>query len=119
MKGQKVSRNRQGKAVANFDRTLSSPQSDLAQDITKDPYNFDFLTLGDDAHERDMERGLLEHLRQFLLEYRLAESLLRNCKEASPRLRNSKMNWGPLPKGSLVSTENVDLDERVESGCSR
>jgi len=59
---------RQGKAVANFDRTLPAPQSDLAQDITKDPYNFDFLTLGDDAHERDLERGLLDHLRQFLLE---------------------------------------------------
>jgi predicted nuclease of restriction endonuclease-like (RecB) superfamily len=59
---------RQGKAVANFDRTLPAPQSDLAQDITKDPYNFDFLTLGDDAHERDLERGLLRHLRQFLLE---------------------------------------------------
>jgi len=59
---------RQGKAVANFDRTLPAPQSDLARDITKDPYNFDFLTLGDDAHERDLERGLLEHLRQFLLE---------------------------------------------------
>jgi predicted nuclease of restriction endonuclease-like (RecB) superfamily len=59
---------RQGRAVANFDRTLPSPQSDLARDITKDPYNFDFLTLGDDAHERDLERGLLEHLRQFLLE---------------------------------------------------
>jgi len=59
---------RQGKAVANFDRTLPAPQSDLAQDITKDPYNFDFLTLGEDAHERDLERGLLEHLRQFLLE---------------------------------------------------
>jgi predicted nuclease of restriction endonuclease-like (RecB) superfamily len=59
---------RQGKAIANFDRTLPEPQSDLARDITKDPYNFDFLTLGDDAHERDLERGLLEHLRQFLLE---------------------------------------------------
>jgi predicted nuclease of restriction endonuclease-like (RecB) superfamily len=59
---------RQGRAVANFDRTLPSPQSDLARDITKDPYNFDFLTLGDDAHERDLERGLLDHLRQFLLE---------------------------------------------------
>src|SRR5690242_7276646 len=44
-------RHRQGKAVANFDRTLPSPQSDLAQDITKDPYNFEFLKLGD-AHER-------------------------------------------------------------------
>jgi predicted nuclease of restriction endonuclease-like (RecB) superfamily len=61
-------RNRQGKAVANFDRTLPAPQSDLAQDITKDPYNFDFLMLGDDAHERDLERGLLEHLQKFLLE---------------------------------------------------
>src|ERR1019366_5273131 len=59
---------RQGKAVANFDRTLPAPQSDLARDITKDPYNFDFLTIGDDAHERDLERGLLDHLRQFLLE---------------------------------------------------
>jgi predicted nuclease of restriction endonuclease-like (RecB) superfamily len=54
--------------VANFDRTLPSPQSDLVQDITKDPYNFDFLMLGDDAHERDLEHGLLDHLRQFLLE---------------------------------------------------
>jgi predicted nuclease of restriction endonuclease-like (RecB) superfamily len=61
-------RQRHGKAVANFDRTLPAPQSDLARDMTKDPYNFDFLTLGDDAHERDLERGLLEHLRQFLLE---------------------------------------------------
>jgi len=34
---------RQGKAVANFDRTLPSPQTDPAQDIAKDPYNFDFL----------------------------------------------------------------------------
>ena len=59
---------RQGKAVANFGRTLPAPLSDLARDITKDPYNFDFLTLGDDAHERDLERGLIDHLRQFLLE---------------------------------------------------
>jgi|SRR5579863_6840867 len=61
-------RSRQGKAVANFDRTLPSPQSDLARDISKDPYNFDFLMLADDAHERDLERGLLDHLRHFLLE---------------------------------------------------
>jgi predicted nuclease of restriction endonuclease-like (RecB) superfamily len=58
---------RQGKAITNFDRALPSPQSDLAQDVTKDPYNFDFLTLGKEAHERDLERGLLDHLRQFLL----------------------------------------------------
>ncbi len=59
---------RQGKAPTNFERTLPAPQSDLAQQILKDPYSFDFLTLGEGAHERDLERGLLEHLRQFLLE---------------------------------------------------
>jgi len=59
---------RQGRAVTNFRQSLPSPQSDLAQQITKDPYAFDFLTLGDEAHERDLERGLLQHLRKFLLE---------------------------------------------------
>lgn len=60
--------NRQGKALTNFERTLPSPQSELAQQILKDPYNFDFLTLGEDALERDLERGLLEHVRKFLME---------------------------------------------------
>jgi len=59
---------RQGQALTNFDRTLPTPQSDLAQQVLKDPYNFDFLTLAKDAHERELERGLLEHLRDFLLE---------------------------------------------------
>ena len=52
---------RQGRAVTNFDRALPAPQSDLAQQITKDPYKFDFLMLGTDSQERDLERGLLEH----------------------------------------------------------
>ena len=59
---------RQGKAVTNFKATLPSPQSDLAQQIIKDPYNFDFLTLTKEARERDLERELLAHLRQFLIE---------------------------------------------------
>jgi predicted nuclease of restriction endonuclease-like (RecB) superfamily len=59
---------RQGMAVTNFSATLPTPQSDLAQQLIKDPYNFDFLTLTTEAQERDLERGLLEHLRQFLLE---------------------------------------------------
>jgi predicted nuclease of restriction endonuclease-like (RecB) superfamily len=59
---------RQGKAITNFDRALPLPQSDLAQEVTKDPYNFDFLMLGKEAQERDLERGLLDHLRQFPLE---------------------------------------------------
>lgn len=59
---------RQGQALTNFAQTLPAPQSDLAQQLLKDPYNFDFLTLGKDAHERDLEGGLLSHIRQFLLE---------------------------------------------------
>ena len=59
---------RQGKAITNFQTTLPKPQSDLAQQLLKDPYNFDFLTLATEAHERDLERGLLVHIRQFLVE---------------------------------------------------
>jgi predicted nuclease of restriction endonuclease-like (RecB) superfamily len=59
---------RQGRALTNFARALPEPQSDLAQQILKDPYNFDFLTLSSEAKERDLERALLDHIRQFLLE---------------------------------------------------
>lgn len=59
---------RQGKAVTNFAQTLPPPQSDLAQQITKDPYLFDFLNLRDDANERAAEQSLLDHVEKFLLE---------------------------------------------------
>lgn len=59
---------RQGKAVTNFEKTLPAPQSDLAMQLLKDPYNFDFLTLHDAAVERDLENALLQNLRKFLLE---------------------------------------------------
>jgi predicted nuclease of restriction endonuclease-like (RecB) superfamily len=59
---------RAGMALTNFKATLAPPHSDLAQQTLKDPYIFDFLTLGPDAQERDLERGLLEHVRDFLLE---------------------------------------------------
>ena len=59
---------RQGSAVTNFERTLPKPQSDLAQQMLKDPYSFEFLTISDDAAERDLERGLVERIRDFLLE---------------------------------------------------
>src|SRR5690606_8697356 len=45
-----------------------APQSDLADEIVRDPYNFDFLTLRTDAAERDLEQGLLDHIRKFPLE---------------------------------------------------
>ena len=59
---------RQGKSVNNFKATLPAPQSDLAQQLIKDPFNFDFLTLAADAGERELEQGLLVHIRKFLLE---------------------------------------------------
>jgi predicted nuclease of restriction endonuclease-like (RecB) superfamily len=59
---------RQGKAISNFAETLPPPQSDLAQQSLKDPYLFDFLTLREDAIERDLELGLVDHIQKFLLE---------------------------------------------------
>jgi len=59
---------RQGKAITNFADTLPAPQSDLAREIIKDPYTFDFLTLTEDYTERELERGLIGHITRFLLE---------------------------------------------------
>ncbi|MBU4484003.1 DUF1016 family protein [bacterium] len=59
---------REGKAITNFSRNLPKPQSELAQQILKDPYNFDFLNFGKDVEEKELERGLLEHLKDFLVE---------------------------------------------------
>ncbi len=52
----------------NFKTTLTQPLSDLAHQILKDPYNFDFLSLGKEAQERDIENALVEHITKFLLE---------------------------------------------------
>lgn len=59
---------RQGAAPTNFSKTLRSPQSDLAQAVLKDPYCFDFLSLGAEANERDIEDALVYHVQKFLLE---------------------------------------------------
>lgn len=59
---------RQGAAATNFQQTLPAPQSELAQQLIKDPYVLDFLTLAADAKERDLENGLIAHLQSFLLE---------------------------------------------------
>lgn len=59
---------RQGAAVTNFVARLPAPDSALAHDTLKDPYLFDFLGLGEDAQERDIESGLIRHITRFLLE---------------------------------------------------
>lgn len=60
--------NREGKALTNFHATLPSPHSDLARATLKNPYIFDFLSLGKEAQEREVERALIDHIERFLLE---------------------------------------------------
>jgi predicted nuclease of restriction endonuclease-like (RecB) superfamily len=59
---------RQGSAVTNFVTRLPAADSALAQETLKNPYLFDFLGLGHDAQEREIEDGLIRHITRFLLE---------------------------------------------------
>jgi predicted nuclease of restriction endonuclease-like (RecB) superfamily len=59
---------RHGKAITNFQDRLPNPHSRLAHDTLKDPYNFDFLNLGREHIEKDLEEGLLRHVEKFLSE---------------------------------------------------
>lgn len=59
---------RQGKAISNFEKILPDIQSDLAQEMTKDPYNFDFLTLRQNYDEKELKDALMANVQSFLLE---------------------------------------------------
>lgn len=59
---------RQGRAVTNFPARLEAGHSELAHSLLKDPYIFDFLTLEEPFHERELETGLVAHLEKFLVE---------------------------------------------------
>ncbi|PCJ67308.1 MAG: hypothetical protein COA58_03030 [Bacteroidetes bacterium] len=71
---------RQGKAITNFKETLPSMQSDLAQETLKNPYVFDFLSYGQAIKERDLENGLIQHLKSFMLELGKGFSYVGNQK---------------------------------------
>lgn len=59
---------RQGKAISNFTQTLPAPQSDLAQQITKDPYIIDIMGIREEMEEREIENHLDTHISRYLLE---------------------------------------------------
>lgn len=59
---------RQGKSVSNFEYSLPMPQSDLAQEITKDPYNFDFVTIKEEYNEKELKDALMDNITKFMLE---------------------------------------------------
>jgi len=59
---------REGQALTNFSQTLPPPQSELARQVLKDPYVFDFLSLTPEHTERELEKALIDHITHFLLE---------------------------------------------------
>lgn len=59
---------RKGKALTNFRQTLPPPQSEMAEQILKDPYNLDFVTLVAAHKEKELEQELMNHLQRFLVE---------------------------------------------------
>jgi predicted nuclease of restriction endonuclease-like (RecB) superfamily len=59
---------RQGKALTNFPATLPPADSDMAAQVFKDPYLFDFLGTADPRREREVEQALVDHIQRFLLE---------------------------------------------------
>lgn len=67
---------REGKAISNFNLTLPAPQSDLAQAMTKDPYNFDFLTMREGYDERELKDALMSNVQKFLLELGMGFAIL-------------------------------------------
>jgi predicted nuclease of restriction endonuclease-like (RecB) superfamily len=85
---------RSGRAITNFDRTLPPSQSDLAREALKDPYTFDFLSLGEEAQERDLERGLVQHIQQFLLELGAGFSFVGHAARLAPHGRGTGAGVG-------------------------
>lgn len=59
---------RHGKATNNFPATLPPHDSDMAAQVFKDPYLFDFLGTADPRREREVEQALVDHIQRFLLE---------------------------------------------------
>ncbi|MHB8875388.1 MAG: DUF1016 N-terminal domain-containing protein [Myxococcaceae bacterium] len=55
---------RHGKAITNFKATLPPAESDMAAQVFKDPYLFDFLGTADPRREREVEQGLIDHIQR-------------------------------------------------------
>jgi hypothetical protein len=56
----------EAKKISNFKETLPSPQSDLAHSLIKDPYNFEFLGIGEEADEKEIEKRLEQQVSKLL-----------------------------------------------------
>lgn len=67
---------RQGRAITNFTKALPAPQSGLAQEMTRDPYEFDFLLIRKDYDEKELKDALMENISRFLMELGTGFALL-------------------------------------------
>ncbi len=83
---------RQGRALTNFEATLPRVDSDMAGQVFKDPYLFDFLGTADPRRERDVEQALVDHVQRFLLE--LGQALRLLCKPFPCRGQASSLPQG-------------------------
>jgi len=98
---------REGKAVTNFEVNLPKPGSDLAHQALKDSYVFDFLGVGQEADEREIETAMVQHITRFLIElgagfafvgrqYQLVEALSPELKTSLPSIEQIEQELGDL-----------------------
>lgn len=97
----------QSKALTNFSTKLPALQSRLAQEILKDPYNFDFLTMKQDYDEKDLEEALISNITNFLLE--LGQGLI-ICKSYDKTI----VEWSLQDISKPLGVAAYQLQEVVE-----
>jgi predicted nuclease of restriction endonuclease-like (RecB) superfamily len=107
---------RTGKAPTNFSKTLPAPQSDLARELLKDPYDFEFLAVAGDISERELERGLLDDLRALLLELGMGFALVGSQSHLAVGDQDFYLN---LPFYSLRRRCFVVIDLKVDEARVR
>ena len=95
---------RQGKALTNFPATLPSADSDMAAQVFKDPYPFDFLGTADPRREREVEQALVDHIQ---LWQKPSAKLALEQKSQTPSGELPSALIGQTPSGSEVSHNNL------------
>lgn len=103
---------RKGKAISNFKQTLPLPQSDIAQQVLKDPYNFGFLSLDKEYREKELEQGLMDHLQTFLRPI----SLTFLPSKGTTQIENFNHEWRSVDFPSFLE-ECYALQSNMKEAC--
>lgn len=106
---------RQCKAITNFQVKLPEPQSDLAEQTLKNPYNFDFLTLREEYDEKELEDALVNQITQFLLEQDNPTIGLLICKDKDDVVAEYALNDISQPIGIAAYELTKVLREEFKS----